>query len=148
MTRLVALGLAILLLAAAPPPQGAAALGWMAGDWISDSETEWTEERWSDARGGMLLGTSRSGEGEKATFFEFMRIAADDEGQVSFIAQTDDGAPVAFGLTALEGQSAVFENPGHDYPTRIRYWREGEVLRAEISGPDGADEREWRFRRR
>ena len=148
MKRLAALALAILLLGAAPPPQGAAALNWVAGDWIAETETEWTEERWSDARGGMLMGTSRAGEGDKTAFFEFMRIVADDEGQFQFIAMAADGAPVTFGLTALDGQSAVFDNPAHDYPTRIHYWREGELLRAAISGPDGADTREWTFRRR
>jgi len=39
----------------------------------------------------------------------------------------------------------VFENRDHDYPQRIRYWREGEVLMAEISLADGSKPMRWRY---
>jgi len=51
-------------------------------------------------------------------------------------------------MIVLDGQSAAFDNPAYDYPTRIRYWREGEMLRAGISGPDGADIPDWTSLRR
>jgi len=151
MKRLVTLGLAILLLGAAPPPAArpvAEALAWLSGDWAAKGEDGWTEERWSDAHGGMLLGTGRSGKGDTTSFFEFLRIAPDADGQVVLTVMGQQGAPVGFVLTALAGQSAVFENPGHDYPTRIFYRRTGKVLTAEISGPNGANVKKWVFQRR
>ena len=42
----------------------------------------------------------------------------------------------------------VFENPAHDYPTRITYRRDGDRLVATISGPNGANPMSWRYRRR
>jgi hypothetical protein len=40
-----------------------------------------------------------------------------------------------------------FEDRSHDYPQRVRYWRDGEALLAEISMLDGTKAMRWRFRR-
>jgi hypothetical protein len=42
--------------------------------------------------------------------------------------------------------SIEFANPRHDYPQRIRYWRQGQLLMAEISKIDGSDSQRWNFR--
>ena len=41
----------------------------------------------------------------------------------------------------------VFANPQHDYPQRIRYWRDGMDLNAEISTMDGSQAVRWHYRR-
>jgi len=41
----------------------------------------------------------------------------------------------------------TFINALHDYPQRIRYWREGEELLAEVSLADGSKPVRWRYRR-
>jgi hypothetical protein len=41
----------------------------------------------------------------------------------------------------------TFVNAVHDYPQRIRYWREGEEMFAEISLADGSKPVRWRYRR-
>ncbi len=46
-----------------------------------------------------------------------------------------------------EGDSVTFVNPANDYPQRIRYWREGEKLKAEISLEDGSNAMDWTFTR-
>ena len=57
-----ALGALVLLGAAdAPPPLP----GWMAGCWIEDRGESWFEECWTAPRGGMLIGSGRSGKGDK-----------------------------------------------------------------------------------
>jgi hypothetical protein len=38
-----------------------------------------------------------------------------------------------------------FANRGHDYPQRVRYWREGPALKARISRMDGSDAAEWSY---
>jgi hypothetical protein len=44
----------------------------------------------------------------------------------------------------------MFENAAHNDPQRIRYWREGDVLKAEISAIDGsmAKRCQWKMIRR
>lgn len=130
------------------PAVDAAALGWMAGEWVEEKDGRWTEESWNAPRGGVMLGTNRSGKGERATGFEFMRIASNADGTLSFFGSPGGKPPVAFRLAGLENQSAVFENPAHDYPVTIRYWREGALLNAEVAGRDGANPMRWSFRRK
>lgn len=51
-------------------------------------------------------------------------------------------------MKSLAAQAAAmveFANPAHDYPQRIRYWREGRLLKARISLMDGSKPMEWRY---
>jgi hypothetical protein len=94
-----------------------------------------------------MLGLNRSGKGAKATGFEFMRIQRDERGRVLFWASPGGKTPVSFLRTRSGPREAVFENPANDYPTRIVYRREGDVLKATISGPEGKNPISWSFRR-
>lgn len=148
MKRMFAIGLAALLAAAAEPPKDVRALGWMSGVWVNEEKGRWTEERWSPPRGGIMLGASRSGSGDKVREFEFMRLAPGPDGTVIYFASPGGREAVSFRLVSASPNEAVFENPEHDYPTRISYRREGRWLAATISGPDGRDAVSWRLRRR
>jgi Domain of unknown function (DUF6265) len=148
MRHLAAAAAALLLVGAAPEAKRDDDLGWLAGTWLAEEAGgNWTEERWARPRGGVMLGTSLSGQGTKAGWFEFMRIAADQDGRLAFHASPGGAPASAFPLIGGGAREAVFENPAHDYPTRIVYRREGKVLSATISGPGGAKPRSWRFRK-
>ena len=131
----------------AQPPAGAASLKWMSGTWVSRTGENWTEERWAPPRGGVRMGTSLAGAGQRAETYEFMRIATDKDGVVSFWGSPEGAPPVAFKLVSAAPNSVVFENPAHDFPTRIAYRRDGKVLTATISGPGGAGAQSWRYER-
>lgn len=122
-------------------------LAWMSGRWEMREGESWTEEVWSEPRAGMMIGYSRSGRGETVREFEFIRLQAGEDGVPVYLAQPGGRAPVAFRLIARDGTSATFENPGHDFPQRIRYSRDGDALTATISAIDGANARSWTFRR-
>jgi hypothetical protein len=148
MKRLVTAAAALLLVGAAPETKRAEDLGWLAGTWLAEEAGgDWTEERWSRPRGGAMLGTSLSGKGGEAGWFEFMRIAAGEDGRLAFHASPGGAPASAFPLVSSGKREAVFENPAHDYPARIVYRREGDVLSAAISGPGGTKPRSWRFRK-
>ncbi|HEY0626539.1 MAG TPA: DUF6265 family protein [Allosphingosinicella sp.] len=140
--------IAALAVASAAPAPKVEDLDWLSGDWVSEQETTWTEESWTSTRGGMLLGVNRSGKGDKGTAYDFMRIAADEQGNIVFWASPAAKAPVPFRLVSRGATEAVFENPEHDYPTRIAYRRAGNQLHATISGPEGKNPYSWTFRRR
>jgi hypothetical protein len=139
---------AAVLIAAGPARQDASALGWMAGSWAAEKDGRWTEERWHKPRGGVMLGTGQSGRDDAADNYEFMRIASGEDGALSFWGSPNGQPPVEFKLTSLSRREAVFENPKHDFPTRIAYRREGNRLVATVSGPDGSGTQSWRYRRR
>ena len=132
---------------AVQPSAGSASLEWMSGTWVTRTGENWIEERWAPPRAGVLMGTSLAGAEQRADSYEFMRIAPDKDGVVSFWGSPEGAPPVAFKLLSATPNSVVFENPAHDFPTRIAYRRDGEVLTATISGPGGAGAQSWRYER-
>jgi ketosteroid isomerase-like protein len=108
--------------------------GWLAGHWCADNYGKTVEELWLPPHGGVMVGLGRTRSPERTTGFEYFRIADLDSIQ-SFIAQPGGQPPVSFGRTAGGENWIRFENPDHDFPQRIEYRREGQVLHAEVSGP-------------
>src|SRR3569623_906299 len=142
---------AIALAAIAPAATGAAQTaagvggmpGWMAGCWSQAVPTQggaakWTEECWMAPRGGVMLGAGRTGTGDRLTEWEATQIIAGPDGKLVYWASPDSGARVAFAEVSRGAQEIVFANATHDYPQRIRYWRDGDRLLAEISLADGS----------
>jgi len=144
--KIPTLVLACFLLGAAPPERASLdELAWLAGAWRSETSSGWTEERWAPPRGGVMLGTSLSGQGDKATFFEYMRIAADASGVISFWGAPNGQPAVPFRLVSASRYALVFEDPQHDFPTRIAYRRSAKRLVATVSGPGGSGAQSWSF---
>jgi hypothetical protein len=110
--------------------------GFMAGCWESAGGKDRTmSEQWMKPAGGMMMGMGRTTSGGKAVDYEFMRIEQRGE-DVFFIAQPKANATeTPFKLIRLDENSAVFENPGHDFPQRVMYrlTKEGS-LAARIEG--------------
>lgn len=122
--------------------------GWMAGAWLAEQpDGQWVEEWWSPAKAGIMLGAGRSGKGGSVDWWEQTRIEQ-HEGKTRFCALPKGQNGACFPATKVTETEAVFENPAHDFPTRVAYRREGAELVAEISGPNGANPQRWRFRRR
>lgn len=117
---------------------------WIGGYWLSCASDGETVESWiSDGR-ATLLGSNLSGGG-----YEFLRIGANEAGQVVYYSMPGGRAPpTEFMMTSNVGQRAVFENPAHDFPKRIIYTRTGDVLVARIDAGESAEHgMEWRFAR-
>lgn len=149
MKNVLGAALALLLTGQGPAPARVDDLAWMAGRWEMAGEGgRWTEEMWSAPRGGLMLGASRSGRSDSVREFEFLRLQAGEDGVPVYLAQPGGRPPVPFRLVAQDGTSATFENPGHDYPQRIRYVRSGEAMTATISRLDGSNAMSWTFQRR
>jgi len=128
-------------------PAAVSDLGWMAGHWVSEADGRWTEESWTAPRSGLMLGVNRSGRGEAARSFEFIRLQAGADGVPVYWASPGGRPPVAFRLASHGPSEAVFENPAHDFPQRIRYVVEGATMTATISAIDGSNAMSWSFAR-
>jgi hypothetical protein len=137
--------IAAALLAAAPAAEPD--LAWLAGSWTTESGESWAQETWSAPRGGVMLGTGLNGKGAAAKGFEFMRIARDGDGTLTFWGSPEGTDPVPFRWERGGRGEAVFVNRSHDYPQRIAYRREGDALVATISLADGSKPQSWRYRR-
>ncbi|QUT04128.1 hypothetical protein KFK14_13350 [Sphingobium phenoxybenzoativorans] len=139
---------ALLLISGAGAQETASALpAWIAGGWTGAQGDEWVEEYWTPPRAGLMLGGGRAGKGETLSSWEAMRIARSANGMLTFYAMPEGKAAVAFPMVDQSERSITFQNSRHDYPQRIRYWREGDRLMAEISLADGSQVKSWSYTR-
>ena len=123
---------------------------WMAGCWEAHDKTVWVEECWTKPRAGIMLGSGRSGTGDRLFDWEVMQIVRTETSDPATRQMTFYGAPRAkdrtpFTWVASSEPGVTFVNAQHDYPQRIRYWREGRELVAEISRTDGSKAQRWRY---
>jgi hypothetical protein len=134
--------------AAAEPAASATGLpAWLAGGWASqEADGKWSEEWWTTARAGVMFGAGRSGSGARLDGWEQTRIEFVD-GRLRFCARPKGEEGACFVATRITASEVVFENPSHDFPTRIAYRKEGADLVAEISGAGGSHPQRWRFKR-
>jgi uncharacterized protein YbjT (DUF2867 family) len=124
-------------------------LAWMAGHWYSESNGTTLEELWLPPKGGTMPALAREIGPDGRGVFEFMRLVV--RGDEVFYAAQPGGRypPTEFRLTAVQGESAVFEKPDHDFPRKLAYSREGIVLRARLEGVEEGKpvvrEYQWRL---
>jgi hypothetical protein len=144
MRRTIVMGLAMLATGASSAP---AMPGWLSGCWLEQKGASWTEECWTGPRADQMMGSGRDGRGDRVKSWETMQIEREPDGGLIFYGSVKGGARVAFPIVSSGPRDIVFANPQHDYPQRIHYWREGMVLKAEISLMDGSQKFGWTYAR-
>jgi hypothetical protein len=107
----------------------------------------WTEECWTDPRGGLMIGSGRDGMGDNVRHWEWMRIERNTDGSVTFFGSPKGAPAVGFKAVEADGNSVTFVNAGHDYPQRVRYIVTDSGLDAEVSLADGSKAERWSYKR-
>jgi len=133
------------LLLAAAAVESPALPAFMSGCWDFIDGEHWTQECWMEPKAGLMLGASREGTGAKLKSWEHLRIEQSANGKITLFASPGGIAPLPFEGRILSANAIEFLNAGHDYPQRIRYWREGKDLMAETSLADGSKVQRWRY---
>jgi len=118
---------------------------WLSGEWLQKRDDRWTEEVWTLPRGGTMIGVGRTGRGETLRSWEVMRIIRAADGSLTLHAAPEGGAATIFPVVEQGVRDIIFANPNHDYPQRIRYWREGRLLMAETALMDGSQAQNWTY---
>lgn len=121
------------------------AVAFLTGHWSFTKDGRVTEETWSHARGGTMLGSARTFEGERTVSWEHLRIELDGE-VLQLVAAPSGQATTTFRLEAQSPGRVVFQNLEHDFPQRIIYRRDGDKLHARIEGAGRSAE--WTYERR
>ena len=151
------LGFLFLCARAVPATDGAtgdndpfARIAWLAGSWVQELPDGRREEVWLEPLGKTMLGVSRTVIAGKTVEYEYLRIE-EREGKLVYIALPSGQAPAVFTEIELTDSTAVFADPAHDFPQRIRYRRVGvDSLLAQIEGERRGEMRviDFPFRRR
>jgi Domain of unknown function (DUF6265) len=121
--------------AAAPLPMPA----FMTGCWIMRSGNRTAEECWTRGNAGLMIGSGRAWSGETIDNWEWMRIERGADGHLSFFASPKGAPQTGFKAVKISAEEVVFENPAHDYPQRVRYWKTTNGIAAEIAKADGSN---------
>lgn len=130
-----------------PHPAAAVSLGrvaFLAGTWVHEDGDEVSEESWLEPRADAMVGVNRTVKAGQTVFYEHLRLTADADGGVTYWASPRGAGATPFALTAHDAGWAAFENPEHDFPKRITYWRSDDAgLCAQIEGADGGGASRW-----
>jgi hypothetical protein len=128
----------------APPGNVIQRLAWLQGCWETSSTARTVEEQWTAPRGRSMVGLSRTVRGGELVAYELVVIRERGD-RLVYIAHPSGQPSAEFLSTSLSEGSAVFENPGHDFPQRIGYRRRGESLQAWIEGTKDGQARRVEF---
>lgn len=103
-------------------PQPLALPTWMSGCWERRAGERSTGEDWTPAFGNTLFGLSHTMVGDELRAWELLRIGPGEDG-LTYYALPSGQALTAFPAVQAGADSITFENPEHDFPQRLRYFR-------------------------
>lgn len=137
LSMLVVLTLATAAAASAQATHTLRDISFLSGCWAGTTGSLEMEEHWSEAAGGVMLGTTRYLRDGRVVDWEFGRFVEDEGGVTLWPYPRGTMSEHGFRLVRTDG-AYVFENLEHDFPVRIVYVRHGEnALRPRIEGRDG-----------
>ncbi len=120
-------------------------LSWLLGSWKMTGAKDVTFETWQRPDSSSFVGNSITLAGADTVFSEKLSLLATDSGLFYVAEVAHNLAPTYFKMIRQDSITAVFENPAHDFPTRIIYSRRNaDSLHARIEGlrkgkPAGVD---------
>ena len=115
------------------PQQEVEKLSWLTGCWVNEDGS--SREVWSESFDGLLFGYSVKMKAGEVSFFEELRIEREQSKHV-YIASPRAKGTTEFVLTEYGLTSAIFENPAHDFPQRLRYRQNEDELTIDVSSTD------------
>jgi hypothetical protein len=108
-------------------------VAWIGGCWDYTRNARHVAENWMAPEGATMMGVSRTVNSGRTTEWEFLIIREGAKG-LEYVAKPSGQAEATFSSTRVSANEVVFENPTHDFPTRIIYKRDGDALVASIEG--------------
>uniref|UniRef100_UPI00374D3630 DUF6265 family protein n=1 Tax=Niabella hibiscisoli TaxID=1825928 RepID=UPI00374D3630 len=124
---------------------------WLLGSWFNSSKEGDATETWEKVDDSTLSAESFVVAGKDTVFYEQVKLEQRNN-SLYYVAKTrgqNDNEAVSFKLVSENAEALVFENPQHDFPTKITYTKIGsDSLFAEISGQAKGQEKRWGFRLR
>jgi hypothetical protein len=136
---------ALLCASVAAEPRKLADVAFLAGSWIRSDGNSSSEEHWLQERGGMMLGLYRKVHKSGKVTWEYLRLERREEG-IFYVASPNGRPETSFKLVKFGPGFAEFENPEHDFPTRIVYTLQNDgSMKARIEGELEGEQRSREF---
>ncbi|MFO7445710.1 MAG: DUF6265 family protein [Ignavibacteriaceae bacterium] len=130
----------ILLNLAVFPQNNLNPLFYLEGKWVIEGKNRTIHEEWTKLSDTVLTAVSFYVKDGDTTITETIKLAkiGDDIFYIPLVEHNP--GPVKFKLTGITDKKAVFENPGHDFPSKIIYeYINEDSLNARIEGIENGD---------
>lgn len=111
-------------------------LSWLEGKWERTNSKPGKKgfEIWTKVSSSEWSGRGISLTGSDTTFVEKLKLVVKD-GAAYYVADVPENKKeVLFRFTELTENGFVSENPAHDFPKKISYQKDGNKMKAVISG--------------
>ena len=111
-------------------------LNWLEGEWNRTNVKPGRigNEKWIKLSDHEFKGWGITMKGADTAFVEKLQLIVKDD-KIYYVADTPQNpAPVYFVLTLLSNDRFECENRAHDFPKKIAYYKEGNSIKATISG--------------
>jgi|SRR5690606_5109731 len=122
---------------------------WFLGQWVNKSPDAEFSETWMKENDSVYTGESYFIKHSSDTLFAETIRLTETHGKLNMIITVpnqNDGKPVSFEMKSANDTLLVFENPAHDFPTKITYRKVNkDSLVAEISGLKDGETTSQRF---
>lgn len=121
---------------------------WLIGSWHNTSPEVSSTEVWEKKNDSTLTGISFAIVGNDTVSYE--TVSLEQKGKATYyiptVKEQNNAESVKFTLTSSTINKMVFENPTHDFPTKITYNKiTNDSMIAEISGKIEGKERSEQF---
>lgn len=118
--------------------QESANFDWILGKWLRNNEEEGKEtfENWdkiSEAEYHGIGFTMQNGDTVKQEKIKFIKT---NNTWKLFVKVPEDKVPVEFKMAELKSDRFTFTNDSIDFPKQIEYWKDGDKMKALVSGGD------------
>ena len=151
MNRLSRYFVFLVILLASCSPGGPGLPLWLEGEWKTNNESGFAGEYWRLENDTLLSGQGMVHIAGQLKVMEEISIFIRDD-QIYYGANVigqNQGRRILFRATYIADGHLVFENPQHDFPTRIVYkLKDSDTLEVNISGRDEEDSKTIEMYRR
>ena len=106
-------------------PKKIAQANWLVGTWFSKSGERSNYETWNKYNDSTYVGRSYSIQHGDTVSSESIRLVQQGEviNYIPTVQGQNNDMPVMFKLISSDSNKLIFENPAHDFPQIITYWR-------------------------
>ena len=114
------------------------AFNWLVGDWERTNEKpdKATYESWQKLDETKYIGIGFTLQNKDTIWKENVRLVREKNTWNFEVTGGDDLVPTVFRLTSIEKGKFVCENSENEFPKKIEYKKEGDKIKAMISGGD------------
>jgi len=111
---------------------------WLLGNWkrLDNDIEKKTFENWEKETNNRFLGHGFIMKGLDTIWQEKMILSQHDSIWILAVKTPGNNDLVKFRMTEHDSNSFTVENPTHDFPNKIKYWKNGEKLNALVTGKE------------